>query len=162
MTGSMVFCRGCGKEIHETAVSCPHCGAIQGTVGYRSSQLKNRTTAALWCLFLGGIGAHRFYLGKTTDAVLRALFFWTLIPGIIASVEMLFIVFPYTDDNNKEWDFEYNNGIHTPPAHLIVEILSILSIIGGILLCVLLVIIIENPALIYNGLAARYRLAMAH
>jgi len=25
----MVFCRGCGKSIHETAVSCPHCGALQ-------------------------------------------------------------------------------------------------------------------------------------
>lgn len=25
----MVFCRGCGREIHETAMSCPHCGAIQ-------------------------------------------------------------------------------------------------------------------------------------
>ena len=22
----MVFCRGCGKEIHETATMCPHCG----------------------------------------------------------------------------------------------------------------------------------------
>ena len=22
----MVFCRGCGKEIHETAIMCPHCG----------------------------------------------------------------------------------------------------------------------------------------
>lgn len=26
---SMVFCRGCGKEIHSTANSCPHCGAPQ-------------------------------------------------------------------------------------------------------------------------------------
>lgn len=25
----MVFCRGCGKEIHETARSCPRCGATQ-------------------------------------------------------------------------------------------------------------------------------------
>lgn len=25
----MVFCRGCGKEIHETAPTCPHCGAVQ-------------------------------------------------------------------------------------------------------------------------------------
>ncbi|MBC3811708.1 DUF805 domain-containing protein [Undibacterium aquatile] len=25
----MVFCRGCGKEIHETAATCPHCGAQQ-------------------------------------------------------------------------------------------------------------------------------------
>jgi hypothetical protein len=23
---AMVFCRGCGKEIHETAAMCPHCG----------------------------------------------------------------------------------------------------------------------------------------
>lgn len=25
----MVFCRGCGKEIHETAIACPSCGAPQ-------------------------------------------------------------------------------------------------------------------------------------
>ena len=25
----MVFCRGCGKEMHETAQTCPHCGAPQ-------------------------------------------------------------------------------------------------------------------------------------
>jgi len=29
---SMVFCRGCGKEIHETAPACPHCGALQSVV----------------------------------------------------------------------------------------------------------------------------------
>lgn len=27
---AMVFCRGCGKEIHESAATCPHCGAPQG------------------------------------------------------------------------------------------------------------------------------------
>ncbi len=26
---SMVFCRGCGKDIHSTAKSCPNCGAPQ-------------------------------------------------------------------------------------------------------------------------------------
>lgn len=25
----LVFCRGCGKEIHESAPTCPHCGATQ-------------------------------------------------------------------------------------------------------------------------------------
>lgn len=25
----MIFCRGCGKEIHETALACPQCGAPQ-------------------------------------------------------------------------------------------------------------------------------------
>lgn len=29
---SMVFCRGCGKEIHETAAACPLCGAAQSTL----------------------------------------------------------------------------------------------------------------------------------
>ncbi len=28
---SMVFCKGCGKEIHESAPTCPHCGAPQFT-----------------------------------------------------------------------------------------------------------------------------------
>lgn len=26
---SMIFCRGCGRQIHETAESCPQCGASQ-------------------------------------------------------------------------------------------------------------------------------------
>ncbi|MCV5084492.1 zinc-ribbon domain-containing protein, partial [Escherichia coli] len=30
---SMVYCRGCGKEIHETAKSCPHCGATNASSG---------------------------------------------------------------------------------------------------------------------------------
>ena len=25
----MVFCRGCGNELHESAATCPHCGAPQ-------------------------------------------------------------------------------------------------------------------------------------
>lgn len=34
----MVFCRGCGKEIHETSPTCPACGAPQRVVhGYSQS-----------------------------------------------------------------------------------------------------------------------------
>lgn len=33
----MVFCRGCSKEIHESAQSCPHCGATQAIVAPSSS-----------------------------------------------------------------------------------------------------------------------------
>lgn len=28
----MIFCRCCGKEIHETAPACPHCGGVQHSV----------------------------------------------------------------------------------------------------------------------------------
>ena len=45
---------------------------------------KDRTTAILLTLFLGGIGAHRFYLGQIGLGVLYLLFCWTLAPAIIA------------------------------------------------------------------------------
>ena len=35
---SMVFCRGCGKEIHDSAVTCPHCGAQQKAQTHMPSQ----------------------------------------------------------------------------------------------------------------------------
>lgn len=34
---SMVFCRGCGKEIHESAPACPHCGAPQTALAVEGS-----------------------------------------------------------------------------------------------------------------------------
>jgi len=37
----MVFCRGCGKEIHDTAPICPHCGAPQ-------IQFVEKTNGPLW------------------------------------------------------------------------------------------------------------------
>jgi rRNA maturation endonuclease Nob1 len=46
---SMVYCRGCGKEIHETAKSCPHCGATNASSG---SGEKSRIAAALLAFFL--------------------------------------------------------------------------------------------------------------
>ena len=48
---------------------------------------KNATTAVLLALFLGGIGAHKFYLGQTGWGVVYLLFSWTFIPGIIAVIE---------------------------------------------------------------------------
>ena len=38
----------------------------------------------LLALFLGGIGMHDFYVGKTAAGVIKLLFFWTGIPAIIA------------------------------------------------------------------------------
>jgi hypothetical protein len=33
----MVFCRGCGKQIHDSALACPDCGASQAPVGSTAS-----------------------------------------------------------------------------------------------------------------------------
>ncbi len=50
---SMVFCRGCGKEIHETALACPNCGAPPATAQSSSASSKKILPALLLCLFLG-------------------------------------------------------------------------------------------------------------
>lgn len=49
--------------------------------------LKNKTTAGILAIFLGGLGIHKFYLGKVGTGVLYLLFCWTYIPAIIAFIE---------------------------------------------------------------------------
>jgi len=53
---------------------------------------KNRTTALLLTLFLGGLGAHRFYMGQVGMGLLYAVFVWTFIPSIVAFIELFFIM----------------------------------------------------------------------
>ena len=48
---------------------------------------KSATTGVLLALFLGGLGAHRFYLGQTGRGILYVVFVWTLIPAFVALIE---------------------------------------------------------------------------
>ena len=47
---------------------------------------KSRDTAFVLALLVGGVGAHRFYLGDMTG-ILYALFFWTLLPAVVSFLE---------------------------------------------------------------------------
>lgn len=60
---------------------------------------KDRTVALLLTLFLGGLGAHRFYLGQTGLGILYLVFCWTFIPMFVAFVE-LFLIMKRTDRFN--------------------------------------------------------------
>jgi len=84
----MVYCRGCGKEIHETAKACPHCGAQNNSTVSPTSP-KSRIAAALLAFFLGGFGVHKFYLGRIGQGFLYLIFFWTFIPAFIAFIEFI-------------------------------------------------------------------------
>lgn len=57
---TMIFCRGCGKEIHDTAAACPHCGAAQSgssAVGHQESKWMAITSLVLGILaLLGAMG----------------------------------------------------------------------------------------------------------
>lgn len=66
--------------------------------------MKNKLAAALLAFFLGGFGAHKFYLGQTGKAVLMLLFFWTFIPGIIAFVEFFMLIFMDEETFNSKFN----------------------------------------------------------
>ena len=69
--------------------------------------MKSKTTAAILAFLLGGVGAHRFYLGQSGLGIIYLLFFWTFIPAIVALVD--FIVLLTTDDD--AFNLKYNGGI---------------------------------------------------
>jgi TM2 domain-containing membrane protein YozV len=50
---------------------------------------KSRTIAVLLALFFGGIGLHRFYLGKARSGIIYLLFCWTFIPALVAFFEAI-------------------------------------------------------------------------
>ena len=100
----MVFCRGCGKQIHSTAPACPQCGAPQYV--RHAGKAKSKVTAGVLALLLGGLGIHRFYLGQWWG-IFYLLFFWAWIPAIVALIEG--IVFLLTSD--ETWDEKHNKGI---------------------------------------------------
>lgn len=89
------FCKHCGAKIPEDAVLCTACGrqveeikqtAAQpsivinndnintntntNTVAAGMGRAKNKWTAFLLCLFLGFLGAHKFYEGKAGLGIL--------------------------------------------------------------------------------------------
>jgi TM2 domain-containing membrane protein YozV len=99
---AMVFCTGCGKEIHDTAVSCPGCGAVQVVrPGVVSATDKRILPAFLLCFFFGIFGAHRFYVGKIGSGVAQLLTIGGL--GIWALVDLILLACSaFTDVNGKK------------------------------------------------------------
>ena len=45
--------------------------------------------SCLLAFFLGGIGIHKFYVGKIGAGILFILFCWTFIPSFIAFIELI-------------------------------------------------------------------------
>jgi TM2 domain-containing membrane protein YozV len=48
---------------------------------------KNPTTGVLFAVFLGGLGAHHFYMGRTLTGLLYVLLCWTFLPAIFSLLE---------------------------------------------------------------------------
>lgn len=51
----------------------------------------NKTAAILLAIFLGGIGAHKFYQHKWIQGLIYLLFAWSFVPAIVAVVDAILI-----------------------------------------------------------------------
>ncbi len=90
-------CPSCDKIIGAFAPFCPECGLQQPEMQPRPSAQQRQHTpqpsgrtklaAGLLAILLGGLGVHKFYLGKPMVGVLYLVFFWTLIPAIVGFIE---------------------------------------------------------------------------
>ena len=90
----MVHCRGCGRELHESAITCPQCGAPQPVPVGVSDKLI--LPALLLCCCFGWFGAHRYYVGKIGTGVLMLCTFGGL--GIWVLIDFItLIVGAFTD-----------------------------------------------------------------
>lgn len=85
--------------------------------------MKNKTLAGVLALFLGGIGAHKFYLEKPWQGLLYALFFWTFIPAIIALFEAIMLF----STTQEAFDKKYNSAG--------VSVKSVVKTTSGITIC---------------------------
>lgn len=97
------YCSSCGSIIKKEAEICTECGVRQEKPAADSD--KDRTTAAILALLLGGLGTHHFYLGNTGRGIIYLVFIWTLIPPLVAFVEGII----YLLKSDEEFQQEYVN-----------------------------------------------------
>lgn len=76
--------------------------------------MKNKITAALLAFFLGGFGAHKFYLGEVKLGLVYLVFCWTFIPGIVAFFEFIM----YLVMSPQDFDARYNKRFVSSSAHI--------------------------------------------
>lgn len=61
----------------------------------------NKTVYLLLNFFLGGIGAHKFYAGKTGAGIMYLIFCWTYIPGCISVIDFIIGLTKKADANGN-------------------------------------------------------------
>lgn len=102
------FCYECGAVIRAKAEICPKCGVRQpflGSLGMTlpgnilaQGQPRSRVVAGLLALFGGGVGLHKFYLGKPGWGVLYIILLCTGISVLLGLIEGVYLL-TMSDEN---------------------------------------------------------------
>lgn len=66
-----------------------------------STKVVNKVAYCLLALFLGGIGVHKFYAGKTGAGICYLLFCWTFIPLILSLIDLIVGLCKRSDSNGN-------------------------------------------------------------
>lgn len=83
------FCSNCGAPIPPNAPVCMNCGVAAKQ--YLNG--KDKTTMALICFFLGGIGIHNFMMGENKKGIFRIVMSCLCgIGGIFALIDFVKIL----------------------------------------------------------------------
>jgi TM2 domain-containing membrane protein YozV len=83
--------------------------------------MRNKNTAAILALLLGGLGGHKFYLGKPVQGLLYLVFCWTFIPAFLAFIEGIW----YLVMSEADFNLRFNNGLvlaAAQPQNIVVNV----------------------------------------
>ncbi len=91
---AMIYCRECGHKHSDKAKACPKCGyTAEETLIKKINKLTNGKSMLVYLIlawFLGILGGHRFYAGKTGSAIAMLLMstigFIFIIPIFISAI----------------------------------------------------------------------------
>ena len=116
-------CSQCGAALEGDSKFCKYCGTNNGINEETNNQaqyqepvysrptmqsaepvgtkvpVKSKVTAGILAILLGGLGIHKFYLGKIFQGILYILFCWTYIPSIISFIEGII----YLTKSDEAW-----------------------------------------------------------
>lgn len=67
--------------------------------------IKSKVAAGVLGILLGGLGIHKFYLGKTGKGILYLVFCWTFIPEIVGIVEGILYL------TSSDYNFQVKNHV---------------------------------------------------
>lgn len=67
------YCASCGQVVKKAAELCPHCGVRRLPAPGAPQEGKEWLVTLLLCIFMGGLGIHRFYTGHTFIGIIQLL-----------------------------------------------------------------------------------------